>query len=140
VISSLRFSSTRTRISSTRARASFRVVGPHSVIVAFGEHRQELFDEERIPLGHVADPDAGGYRERRAVNELLDQLFRLGIGKRLEGDCLSAPTGAHFEELLPGKTEKQKRSVQMSSGAPSDSAAASSSSACASRKISTSGQ
>jgi hypothetical protein len=80
-------------------------------VAPFGDHRQELLDEEGISLGDLADPDVGGVLELRAADKLVDQLIRLSLGKRLKRDRLPAPTRALVEEFRPSKTEKEKRSV-----------------------------
>ncbi len=78
---------------------------------ALSEHREQLLDEERIPLGRCADPGTGVPLEPRFAEKLLDQLIGLSLGKRIERNRQPAPTRALIEELRPRKAEEQKGRV-----------------------------
>ena len=80
------------------------------------EHRHELLGEERVALGRAGDPRLGGGRERRAVEQVRDQLAALRLAERLQVDrrgveLAAPPARARVEQLWPGDADEQDRGI-----------------------------
>ena len=80
------------------------------------EHREQLLDEERVPLGHRSDDDARAPSSSVSrPSELLDQLRRTRLAESGSSVIVSAGRPPHpgrtIEQLRPGEAEEQERSV-----------------------------
>ena len=78
------------------------------------DERDHLLDEERVPLGGVADALSQPLVERRLAQQALEQLVRLRRRERLEQhsrrvQLSAAPAWPAFEQLRPSETEQEDR-------------------------------
>ena len=80
------------------------------------QHRDELLDEQRVPVRRLGDPVFGVRFESRAPEQLLDQPRRFRFGERLEMDggrveLAAAPRRPTIEQLGPGQAQQEHRCV-----------------------------
>ena len=75
------------------------------------QHGEQLLDEQRIALRGLPNAPAGALVERRAAEQVLDQLFGLELRERLERYRLATPGRPLVEELGPSEAEHQNRRV-----------------------------
>ena len=85
------------------------------------QHREHLLDEQRCALGRGEDPIARLLRERRATEQVPDQVAALIVGERLEGDrrgveLAPAPARPLVQQLRPRDAEHQDRGLPRPAG------------------------
>ena len=77
------------------------------------EHRDDLLDVERVALGDLEDPRRGALRQRRAAEQVREQLPGLGLGQGLEEDrrrvrLAPAPCRPVVEQLGPSHDQQDE--------------------------------
>ena len=90
--------------------------GRSLLFAELGDRDHDLLEEERVALGFRQQRASGLRRELFVPAESVDQLLAVGSAERLEldrrrADAPSAPARAHVQQLRPGETDDEERSV-----------------------------
>ena len=96
-----------------RAARSAWIVGGVRTARVVGAHRDELLEEERVPLRRVHHLVASTFARRR-VASAAEQAGRVGVGERLEPDDAAPSTGARprrppLEQVAAREADDQDR-------------------------------
>ena len=84
--------------------------------VAVDERREQLLDEQRVPLRTVDDVVADGVGEVGLAEQVVEQALRLGLAERLEEDgarvrLASTPARPLLEQLGPRRADEENGRV-----------------------------